>query len=69
MNRILKPVLAALLLAAAPAFSALTAPPAVAQAADPAASQVENFYDALTAAMKAGGTPKSRYDRLKPAVV
>jgi phospholipid transport system substrate-binding protein len=73
MNRILKPVLAALLLAAAPTFSALTAPPAVAQssadkAADPAASQIENFYDALTAAMKAGGTPKSRYDRLKPAV-
>jgi phospholipid transport system substrate-binding protein len=73
MNRILKPVLAGLMLAAAPvslisATLVLTAPIAVAQAADPAASQIENFYDALTASMKAGGSAKSRYDKLKPAV-
>jgi phospholipid transport system substrate-binding protein len=37
-------------------------------AGDPAAASVENFYDALTASMKAGGTAKSRYDKLKPAV-
>jgi phospholipid transport system substrate-binding protein len=35
---------------------------------DPAVTSVQNFYDALTASMKAGGTAKSRYDKLKPAV-
>jgi phospholipid transport system substrate-binding protein len=29
---------------------------------------VQNFYDALTASMKAGGTSKSRFDKLKPSV-
>ncbi|HWC63495.1 MAG TPA: ABC transporter substrate-binding protein [Rhizomicrobium sp.] len=42
--------------------------PAFAQAGDPAIQPVQNFYDALTASMKAGGTAKSRYDKLKPAV-
>jgi len=35
---------------------------------DAAAASVQNFYDALTASMKAGGSAKSRYDKLKPAV-
>ena len=43
--------------------------PARAQGAgDPAAATVQGFYDALVASMKAGGTTKSRYDKLKPAV-
>jgi phospholipid transport system substrate-binding protein len=42
--------------------------PALAQDADPAVAQIQGFYDALTAAMKSGGTAKGRYDRLKPAV-
>lgn len=37
-------------------------------AADPAAATVQNFYDSLTASMKAGGSAKSRFDKLKPAV-
>jgi phospholipid transport system substrate-binding protein len=42
--------------------------PVLAQgAADPAAATVQGFYDALVAGMKAGGTTKSRYDKLKPA--
>ena len=39
-----------------------------AQAADPAVEQIQGFYDALTASMKSGGTTKSRYDRLRPAI-
>ena len=35
---------------------------------DAAAASVQNFYDALTASMKVGGSAKSRYDKLKPAV-
>ncbi|MGZ5921549.1 MAG: ABC transporter substrate-binding protein [Rhizomicrobium sp.] len=42
--------------------------PAGAQGADPAAAAVQNFYDTLVASMKSGGTAKSRYDKLKPAV-
>jgi phospholipid transport system substrate-binding protein len=42
--------------------------PAHAQSSDPAAATVQNFYDALTASMKAGGTTKSRYDKLKPTI-
>jgi phospholipid transport system substrate-binding protein len=42
--------------------------PARAEASDPAAAAVQGFYDALVASMKSGGTPKSRYARLKPAV-
>jgi phospholipid transport system substrate-binding protein len=48
---------------------ALAAVPVRAQApSDPAAATVQNFYDSLTASMKAGGTAKSRYEKLKPAV-
>ena len=60
MKRIV-PSLCVVLLAAA-------AMPAQAQGGDPAAASVQNFYDVLTASMKAGGTAKSRYDKLKPAV-
>jgi phospholipid transport system substrate-binding protein len=42
--------------------------PAHAQPSDPAAATIQNFYDALVASMKSGGTAKSRYDKLKPAV-
>ncbi|MES2255065.1 MAG: ABC transporter substrate-binding protein [Pseudomonadota bacterium] len=42
--------------------------PAGAQGADPAAAAVQNFYDALVVSMKSGGTAKSRYEKLKPAV-
>jgi phospholipid transport system substrate-binding protein len=42
--------------------------PARAQGGDPAAATIQNFYDALVASMKAGGTTKSRFDKLKPAV-
>ncbi len=42
--------------------------PLSAQGADPAAATVQTFYDGLTAAMKAGGTAKSRYEKLKPVV-
>jgi phospholipid transport system substrate-binding protein len=68
MRAILKPVLAALLLTAAPAFTAVQTLPVQAQAADPAVEQVKGFYDALLASMKSGGTAKSRYEKLKPAV-
>ena len=44
------------------------ATPTRAQGSDPAAATVQGFYDALTASMKAGGTAKSRYEKLKPAV-
>jgi phospholipid transport system substrate-binding protein len=50
------------------ALLAAVAIPAQAQGGDPAAASVQNFYDALTASMKAGGSAKSRYDKLKPAV-
>src|ERR1700761_3183999 len=68
MNRILKSVSLGLMLAAAPALTAIQTVPVQAQAADPSVAQVQGFYDALTASMKSGGTPKSRYDKLKPAV-
>jgi len=68
----MKPAIRALVLvflaAAAPAL-VLSAAPALAQGqADPAAAPVQNFYDGLVASMKAGGTVKSRYDKLKPVV-
>lgn len=68
MNRILKAVSVGLMLAAAPAALVLATPPALAQGSDPAVAQVQGFYDALTASMKSGGTAKSRYEKLKPAV-
>ena len=68
MKVILQPVFAALLLTAAPAMSVVLTLPVQAQGADPAVEQVQGFYDALQASMKSGGTAKSRYDKLKPAV-
>ena len=68
MNRILKNLSVALMLAGAPAALMLETAPSQAQAADPAVQQVQGFYDALLASMKSGGTTKSRYDRLKPAI-
>lgn len=68
MNPILKSVSLGLMLAAAPVLTAFPISVAQAQAADPSVAQVQGFYDVLTASMKAGGTAKSRYDKLKPAV-
>ena len=72
MSRILKSFAMAqiltLALAATPALLTIAVPAAQAQAADPAATQVRGFYDALTASMKMGGSAKGRYDRLRPAV-
>jgi len=68
MNPILKSVSLGLMLAAAPVFTALPISAAQAQAADPSVVQVQGFYDVLTASMKAGGSAKSRYDKLKPVV-
>jgi len=68
MKVILQPVLAALMLTAAPALTMIQTAPVQAQAADPAVEQVQAFYDALVASMKSGGSAKSRYDKLKPAV-
>jgi phospholipid transport system substrate-binding protein len=68
MKAFLRPVFAALLLTAAPALTAVQTLPVQAQAADPAVDQVQGFYDALLASMKSGGTAKSRYEKLKPAV-
>lgn len=61
INRIVQAIFLSLLIVAASA-------PARAQGGDPAAATVQGFYDALVASMKAGGTSKSRYDKLKPAV-
>ena len=68
MNPILKSVSLSLMLAAAPALTVIQTVPVQAQAADPSVAQVQGFYDVLMASMKAGGTAKSRYDKLKPAV-
>jgi len=68
MTRILKSVSVALMLATAPAFTAIQIQPVHAQAADPAVAQVQGFYDALQASMRSGGTAKSRYEKLKPVV-
>src|SRR5689334_20726164 len=68
MNRYLKPLSMMLMLTAAPALMAIETAPVQAQAADPAVEQVQGFYDALQASMKSGGSAKSRYEKLKPAV-
>jgi len=68
MFGMLKSMSLAALLAGAPAFGAIAVTPAQAQAADPAVTQVQGFYDVLVASMKSGGSAKSRYDKLKPAV-
>lgn len=60
MNRLVQAFLIASLVCAGPAGAQ--------SAGDPAAASVQNFYDALTASMKAGGSAKSRYEKLKPAV-
>jgi phospholipid transport system substrate-binding protein len=52
----------------APLLAGAPLQPAQAQTADAGVAQVQGFYDALLASMKAGGTPKSRYEKLKPAV-
>lgn len=54
-------------LLSAAAVAAFLPLPAFAQA-DPAAAQVQGFYDALVAQMKKGGPIKARYDMLRPAV-
>lgn len=56
-----------LTLMSAAAIAALLPLPAFAQT-DPAAAQVQGFYDALVAQMKKGGGARARYDMLKPAV-
>ena len=63
MNRLGQAFLTAMLLCAG-----LLPAGAQSAASDPAAQSVQNFYDALTGAMKAGGSAKSRFDKLKPAV-
>jgi phospholipid transport system substrate-binding protein len=68
MKRILKSVSMALMLASAPLLTAMQIRPVQAQAGDPAAAQVQGFYEALLASMKSGGSAKSRYEKLKPAV-
>ena len=68
MRRIASSLFLAWMLAAAPAVAVIAASPAQAQAADPAVVQVQGFYDVLVASMKSGGTPKSRYEKLKPVV-
>ncbi len=68
MKPILKTLLVAFALGAAPLPGVMLVQPAQAQAADPAVAQVQGFYDALLAAMKSGGTVKSRYEKLRPAV-
>lgn len=61
MKAILAILSLALLVVAAPMT-------ARAQGADPAIAQVQGFYDGLTASMKSGGSAKSRFDKLRPAV-
>jgi phospholipid transport system substrate-binding protein len=68
MNRILKIVSTGLMLGCVPAALTILPAPAMAQAADPAVAQIETFYVSLVAAMKSGGTAKSRYEKLKPAI-
>ena len=68
MTRFLRFVCAAVMLASAPVATLVLPQPVLAQAADPASAQVQGFYDVLLASMKSGGTAKSRYEKLKPAV-
>jgi phospholipid transport system substrate-binding protein len=71
MSRYLRsPIFSTLVLALLVIAAVLALAPrqAAAQAADPAVAPIQSFYDTLTAAMKSGGTAKSRYEKLKPAV-
>jgi phospholipid transport system substrate-binding protein len=68
MKSILKPLFIALALGGVPLVTGIPLQPAQAQGGDSAVAQVQGFYDALQASMKAGGSAKSRYEKLKPAV-
>ena len=68
MKPIWKSFFVALALGSAPLLAGAPLQPVQAQASDPAVAQVQGFYDALQASMKAGGSAKSRYEKLKPAV-
>jgi phospholipid transport system substrate-binding protein len=68
MNRVLKNLSLVLVLAGTPAAFVLETSQVRAQAADPAVAQIQGFYDALTASMKSGGSAKSRFEKLRPAV-
>ena len=68
MNRFLRSACAVLMLTAAPAAMLVLPQPVLAQSADASSAQVQGFYDVLLASMKAGGSAKSRYEKLKPAV-
>jgi len=68
MNNVLKNLSLVLVLAGTPAALVLETGQVRAQAADPAVAQIQGFYDALTASMKSGGSTKSRFEKLRPAV-
>lgn len=68
MNRVCKSVILIVTLTFVPAAIVIKAHPVQALTADPAVEQIQEFYDALTASMKSGGSAKSRYERLKPQV-
>ena len=69
MNRFLKSAaLISMLFPAMPAMMSGSAAAQTAQSADPSSAQVQGFYDALLASMKSGGSAKSRFEKLKPAV-
>jgi phospholipid transport system substrate-binding protein len=68
MNNIFKNLSLVLVLACTPTALVLETGHVQAQAADPAVAQIQGFYDALTASMKSGGSTKSRFDKLRPAV-
>jgi phospholipid transport system substrate-binding protein len=68
MKPIWKSFFVTLALGSAPLLAGAPLQPVQAQASDPAVAQVQGFYDALQASMKAGGSAKSRYEKLKPAV-
>ena len=68
MKPIWKSLFVALALGGAPLLAGGALQPVQAQATDPGVAQVQGFYDALQASMKAGGSAKSRYEKLKPAV-
>lgn len=64
----MKRIFAALSVALFAVAFCVVAKGAGAAGADPAAAAITGFYDTLLGTMKAGGTVKSRYDRLKPAI-
>jgi phospholipid transport system substrate-binding protein len=68
MNRILKNLSLVLVLASTPAALVVETGQVRAQAADPAVGQIQGFYDALINSMKSGGSAKSRFEKLRPAV-